>query len=70
MWRLSAFTIIVSAKPKPMDTAAAVVAGGGAGRPVGGTTGGKYVPPNQRGGTEGRRGDAMVSRFNSRDGEL
>ena len=56
------------AKPKPADTAAAVVASGGPGRPAGGATGGKYVPPNQRGGPEGRRGDAMGSRFNARDG--
>ena len=57
-----------SAKPKPADTAAAVVASGGPGRPAGGATGGKYVPPNQRGGPEGRRGDAMGSRYNTRDG--
>lgn len=56
-----------SAKPKPADTAAAVVASGVPGRPAGGATGGKYVPPNQRGGPEGRRGDAMGSRFNARD---
>ena len=60
-----------SAKPKPADTAAAVVASGVTGRPApggGATAGGKYVPPNQRGGPEGRRGDAMGSRYNNRDG--
>ncbi len=58
-----------SAKPKTADTAAAVVASGVPGRPApGGTPGGKYVPPNQRGGPEGRRGDAMGTRFNARDG--
>ena len=64
-----------SAKPKPADTAAAVVATGVPGRPApggggGGATGGKYVPPNQRGGPEGRRGDAMGSRYNTRDGSF
>ena len=66
---ISLLSTFFSAKPKTMDTAAAVVAGGVPGRPVGGVTGGKYVPPNQRGGPEGRRGDAMASRFSARDGK-
>lgn len=66
--KLLNFCYYSSAKPKPPETAAAAVAAGAPGRPAGGTTGGKYVPPNQRGGPEGRRGDSMASRFNARDG--
>ena len=58
-----------TAKPKPPDSAAAAVTAG-TGRQSGGATGGKYVPPNQRGGADGRRGDSMASRYNARDGGL
>ena len=58
-----------TAKPKPPDSAAAAVTAGTV-RPPGAATGGKYVPPNQRGGADGRRGDSMATRYNARDGVL
>ena len=59
------FVFIVNPKAEPVATTAATDATVSSG--ASGIIGGKYVPPNQRGG-EGKRGESLPSRH-GRDGK-